>query len=51
MGINPLFTLLFMFLGLRLGGMFGMLFLPVGITVLYTYYRKQIFSMDWPNKI
>ncbi|MBR5473333.1 MAG: AI-2E family transporter [Clostridia bacterium] len=45
-GINPLFTLLFVFLGMRLGGFFGMLFLPVGITVLYTYYRKQIYTTD-----
>ncbi len=40
-GINPLFTLLFIFLGLRLGGIFGMLVLPIILTVLFTYYRRQ----------
>lgn len=40
-GINPLFTLIFIFLGLRLGGIIGMLVLPVTLTVLFTYYRRQ----------
>ena len=44
--INPLFTLLFIFLGFRLGGVFGMLFLPVIIIVLFTYYRRQIIKED-----
>ncbi len=43
-GINPLFTLLFVFLGFRLGGFFGMLILPIAITVLFTYYRRQFLS-------
>lgn len=41
-GINPLFTLVFIFLGLRLGGIMGMLVLPVVLTVLFTYFRRQI---------
>lgn len=40
-GINPLFTLIFIFLGLRLGGIMGMLVLPVVLTVFFTYYRRQ----------
>ncbi len=45
-GINPLFTLLFVFLGFRLGGFFGMLVLPITITVLFTYYRRRFFGGD-----
>lgn len=40
--INPIFTLIFIFLGFRLGGIFGMLFLPIILTVLFTYYRRQL---------
>ena len=39
-GINPIFMLVFIFLGLRLGGIIGMLVLPVILTVLFTYYRR-----------
>lgn len=45
-GINPLFTLFFIFLGLRLGGIMGMLVLPVVLTVLFTYFRRQILEND-----
>lgn len=45
-GVNPLFTLLFVFLGFRLGGFFGMLILPIAITVLFTYYRRQFLVGD-----
>lgn len=41
-GVNPIFTLIFIFLGFRLGGIFGMLFLPIILTVLFTYYRRQL---------
>lgn len=41
-GINPIFTLLFIFLGLKLGGMLGMLILPIVLTVIFTYYRRKI---------
>ncbi len=47
-GINPLFTLLFIFLGLRLGGIIGMITVPIILTVAFTYYRKQILT---DNKI
>lgn len=40
--INPLFTLLFIFIGLRLGGIIGMIVLPILLTVLFTYYRRGI---------
>lgn len=41
-GINPLFTLIFIFFGFKIGGFFGMLLLPIVLTVLFTYYRRQI---------
>ncbi len=43
--INPIFTLIFFFLGLRLGGFFGMLIFPIALTVAFTYYRRK-FSTD-----
>ena len=45
-GINPLFTLIFIFLGLRLGGIIGMLVLPIILTVLFTFYRRQLLDSD-----
>lgn len=39
-GINPLFTLIFIFIGLRFGGFFGMLILPITLTAVFNYYRK-----------
>ena len=41
MGINPIFTLAAMFLGLRLSGVVGMIMLPVALIVVYTFYRKK----------
>lgn len=41
-GINPLFTLLFMFLGLKLAGLTGMIFLPISLIVGYTFYKKEL---------
>lgn len=43
-GINPLFTLLFIFLGLRLGGIMGMIVLPIALTVAFTYYRRKVLN-------
>lgn len=43
-GINPLFTLLFIFLGLRTGGIMGMIALPILLTVVFTYYRRQVLN-------
>ena len=40
-GLNPIFTLVFVFVGLRFGGVFGMLILPMVLTVLFTYYRRK----------
>ncbi len=41
-GINPIFTLLFLFIGLRLGGIMGMILAPIIFTVVFTYYRQQL---------
>ncbi len=40
-GINPLFTLLFMFLGLKIAGIPGMIILPVSLIVIFTFYKKN----------
>lgn len=40
--VNPIFTLIFIFLGLKIGGIIGMIVLPVVLTVLFNYFRKQI---------
>lgn len=42
MGINPIFTLLSMFLGLKISGVFGMILFPLSLTVFIEYYRKTI---------
>lgn len=41
-GMNPLFTLIAVFLGLRLGGLFGMIFLPLAFVTVVVYYRNQL---------
>ena len=41
-GINPLFILLAMFLGLNLGGIGGVLIFPVVLIVTVNYYKKQM---------
>ncbi len=41
-GINPLFTMFFIFLGLKIGGVIGMITLPVLFTVSFNYLKKQI---------
>lgn len=41
-GINPIFTLVFIFFGLKLGGIVGMIVLPIVLTVLFTYCRQQM---------
>ncbi len=41
-GINPIFTLVFIFLGFRIGGIMGMIVIPIVLTVVFTYFRKQI---------
>lgn len=42
--INSLFMLVFIFLGLKIGGIIGMILFPITLTVLYTYYRNKTFS-------
>ncbi len=40
-GINPIFTLIFFFLGLKFGGIVGMILFPLALTVTFTYYRRK----------
>lgn len=42
MDINPLFTLIFIFIGFKLSGVLGMILLPIIITVIFTYLRRNI---------
>lgn len=42
MGINPLFILFTMFLGLRVFGFFGLLILPVTFIVVVKYYKNEM---------
>ncbi len=39
-GINPLFTLFAMFLGLKLLGFIGLILFPIGLIVLIKYYKQ-----------
>ena len=39
--INPLFMLVFIFLGFKIGGLLGMLFFPLLLTVVFTYFRRK----------
>lgn len=41
-GINPVFTLISMFLGLKIAGITGLLLFPLSLTVTVEYYRKSI---------
>lgn len=41
-GVNPLLTLFAMFLGLRLGGIGGMVILPIVCIVVIDYYKRQL---------
>ncbi|MBR4910844.1 MAG: AI-2E family transporter [Clostridia bacterium] len=41
-GINPLFTLVSMFLGLKLAGIAGMILSPLALTVIVEYYRSDM---------
>ena len=41
-GINPIFTLLSMFLGLKTAGVSGMIFFPLALTVVVSYYKKML---------
>ncbi len=41
MGINPLLTLITMFLGLKILGVFGVISFPVAFIVIFTFYRNK----------
>lgn len=41
-GVNPLITLITMFVGLRLSGIAGMFLLPVSVIVIITYYKREL---------
>lgn len=41
-GINPLFTLLVMFAGLRVMGFFGLIIFPIVFIVTFKYYKHQL---------
>ena len=43
-GLNPLFMLLVIFVGLRLAGVGGMLMLPIVLIVVVNFYKKQMVS-------
>lgn len=42
MGINPLFTLIVMFLGLKLIGFWGIVIFPVILIVVFKYYKQEL---------
>ena len=42
MGINPLFTLLAMFIGIKLFGVVGIFLLPVALIVTVKYYKDEM---------
>lgn len=44
MGINPLFSLLTMFVGLRVFGILGMILVPVAFIVVIDYYKEEMQS-------
>lgn len=48
-GINPLFTLLAMFIGLKLFGGFGVLLLPVVLMVTVEYYKDEMRKERTPD--
>ena len=41
-GINPLFTLLAMFIGIKLFGFIGMFILPMTLIVIFKYYKEEM---------
>lgn len=42
MGLNPLFMLIVIFVGLRLAGVAGMLILPIALIVVINFYKRQM---------
>lgn len=43
-GINPMLSLLTMFIGLKLFGMVGMILMPISFIVLITFYKQEMNS-------
>ena len=41
-GINPVFTLVAMFIGLKVAGIIGLLLFPLSLTVAFEYYRRSV---------
>ncbi len=41
-GINPLVSLIAMVLGLKLGGIWGLLLFPISVIVIVHYYKRQL---------
>lgn len=41
-GINPLFTLIFMFIGAKLSGLVGMIIFPMVFIIVIKYYKEDI---------
>lgn len=41
-GINPLFTLLSMFVGIKLFGFIGMFVLPIALIIVFKYYKQEM---------
>ena len=39
-GVNPVFTLVAMFVGLKVAGVIGLILFPLSITVAFEYYRR-----------
>ena len=42
MGINPLFTLIAMFAGLKIFGFWGLFIFPVALIVIIKYYKDEM---------
>lgn len=43
-GINPLFTLVSMYVGLKTAGIAGMLLFPIVLIVLFSFYRNKVYE-------
>lgn len=43
-GLNPLFMLIVIFVGLRLAGVAGMLILPIALIVVINFYKRQMIN-------
>lgn len=46
MEINPLFMLIFIFLGLKFAGVIGMVIFSICFTVLFTFFRQRVYPQS-----